>query len=97
MHEDQKEMKQLDSSTIKDRSIRLSNLFRESLLNINEKWKDWEGEVLILHQGSKPNQTFGRNMAYKNIFVDDYKDDLGKFVDVKIERIEGFNLFAKIK
>ena len=91
-----KKMNQIDSRTIKERSIRLSNIFRNSLININKNWEGWQGEVLILHQGSEENQAFGKNYAYKNIFIDDYTDDYGNFVNVKIEEIEGFNLFGKI-
>jgi MiaB/RimO family radical SAM methylthiotransferase len=91
-----KNMKQLSSRTIKERSIRLSRIFRNSLKNMNKKWNGWEGEVLILHKGSEENQVFGRNISYKNIFIDDYYDSYGKFVDVKIEKVEGFNLFGKL-
>ena len=91
-----KKMEQLNSRLIKERSIRLSRVFRNSLLTINEKWKGWEGEVLVLHKGAEKNQAFGRNYAYKNIFIDDYTDDFGKFIDVKINKIEGFNLFGKL-
>ena len=91
-----KNMNQIDSRTIKERSIRLSNIFRNSLSNINKKWIGWQGEVLILHQGSGENQAFGRNYAYKNVFIDDYNNEYGKFVNVKIEKIDGFNLFGKI-
>ncbi|MCK4384535.1 MAG: radical SAM protein, partial [Candidatus Lokiarchaeota archaeon] len=91
-----KNMKQLDSKLIKKRSIRLSNVFRNSLKHINDNWKDWEGEVLLLHEGSEKSQAFGRNFAYKNVFIDNYKGKFGKFVNVKIERVEGFNLFGKI-
>ena len=91
-----KKMNQIDSRTIKERSIRLSNIFRNSLSNINKKWEGWQGGVLILHHGSKENQAFGRNYAYKNVFIDDYNDEYGKSVNVKIEKIEGFNLFGKL-
>jgi len=91
-----KKMNQIDSRTIKERSIRLSNIFRNSLSNINKKWEGWQGGVLILHHGSKENQAFGRNYAYKNVFIDDYNDEYGKYVNVKIEKIEGFNLFGKL-
>ena len=91
-----KDMKQLNSRTIKDRSIRLSRVFRNSIQTMNNKWIGWQGEVLILHQGSGENQAFGRNYAYKNVFIDDYNNEYGKFVNVKIERIDGFNLFGKI-
>ncbi len=91
-----KDMKQLDSRIIKERSIQLSRVFRKSLTNINEKWKDWEGDVLVLHEGTKRNQAFGRNLAYKNIFIDKFKGEFGNFVNVEIHRVDGFNLFGKI-
>ena len=92
-----KNMIQLDSKIIKERSIRLSRVFRNSLLIINEKWNGWEGEILVLHEGMEKNQAFGRNSAYKNIFIDDYDEAYGKFVNAKIERIDGFNLYGKRK
>ena len=91
-----KGMKQLDSKTIKERSVRLSIIFRNSLQSINKNWKNWEGEVLVLHKGRQPNQFFGRNLAYKNIFIDNYNGEFGEFVNVKIYKIAGFNLYGKI-
>ncbi len=91
-----KEMEQIESRTIKERSIRLSRIFRNSLKHINDGWQDWEGEILVLHEGKKHNQAFGRNFAYKNVFLDDYKGELGKFVKIKIERVDGFNLFGRL-
>ena len=91
-----KKMKQIDSRTIKERSIRLSNVFRNMLLNMNKKWEGWQGEVLILHKGSEGNQAFGRNFAYKNVFLNEYNDIYGKFVNVKIEKVDGFNLFGRL-
>ena len=92
-----KQMKQLDSRLIKERSIRLSRVFRNSLLTLNKKWIGWDGQVLVLHEGSLENHAFGRNFAYKNIFINDYKEDYGKFIRVKINKIEGFNLYGKKK
>ncbi len=91
-----KEMEQIDSKTIKRRSIRLSRIFRNSLIDMNNKWKDWEGEILTLHKGTQENQGFGRNFAYKNIFIDSYKGKYGEFIKVKINRIDGFNLYGKL-
>jgi len=91
-----KKMNQIDSKTIKNRSIRLSNIFRNSLLNINKKWEGWSGEVLILHRGLYENQAFGRNLAYKNIFIHEYEGKFGEFSEVKINRVDGFNLFGKL-
>lgn len=90
-----KKMKQLDNKLIKKRSNRLSKVYRNNLVDINEKWMDWCGKVLILHEGTIENQVFGRNFAYKNVFINNYKGEYGKFVDVKITKIDGFNLFGK--
>lgn len=91
-----KDMKQLDSRIIKERSIRLTKVFRNSLIEMNKKWKDWEGEVLVLHEGTERNQAFGRNIAYKNVFIDNYNDNFGMFVKIKIDKIDGFNLLGKV-
>ncbi len=89
-------MEQLDSKLIKERSARLSKVFRNSLNDINKKWQGWEGEVLVLHEGTERDQAFGRNFAYKNIFLDNYNGDFGAFVNVKIDKVDGFNLFGKV-
>ncbi len=91
-----KDMEQINSRTIKERSIGLSNVFRNSLEHINDSWKNWEGKVLILHEGTEHNQVFGRNFAYKNVFIDNYNGDFGRFVNVKIDRVDGFNLFGNV-
>ncbi|MFX0077152.1 MAG: tRNA (N(6)-L-threonylcarbamoyladenosine(37)-C(2))-methylthiotransferase [Candidatus Hermodarchaeota archaeon] len=91
-----KEMKQLGSRVIKERSVRLTKVFRNSLTDMNKKWKGWEGEVLVLHEDTVQNQAFGRNLAYKNIFINNYNSDYGIFVKVKIEKVEGFNLIGNI-
>jgi len=91
-----KSMKQVDSREIKERSIKLSKIFRASLTDINKDWIGWEGKVLVLHEGSKPNQAFGRNFAYKNIFIDGNKTSFGDFVSVHIFKVKGFNLHAHL-
>jgi tRNA A37 methylthiotransferase MiaB len=60
------------------------------------EWKGWEGEVLVLHPGEKPHQAFGRNIGYKNVFIENYHEKFGKFVEVEIEKVDGFNLFGSI-
>ena len=91
-----KYMKQVNSRVIKERSSRLSKIFRESLSTINEKWQDWEGEVLLLNEGTTSNQIFGRNIAYKNIFIENVIETYGAFVHSRIYKVDGFNLFAKL-
>jgi len=89
-------MKQIDGKTIKGRSRRLSNIFRNSLEHINRKWKGWQGKVLALHEGTENSQVFCRNFAYKNVFIDGYDGEYGAFINVEIDRVEGFNLYGKL-
>ncbi|MFW9929768.1 MAG: tRNA (N(6)-L-threonylcarbamoyladenosine(37)-C(2))-methylthiotransferase [Candidatus Thorarchaeota archaeon] len=91
-----KQMAQINGKVIKERSMRLSHIFRESLTDANVEWEGWEGEVLVLHPGDKPHQAFGRNIAYKNVFIENYHEKFGKFVEVEIEKVNGFNLFGFI-
>ncbi|MHA1670497.1 MAG: tRNA (N(6)-L-threonylcarbamoyladenosine(37)-C(2))-methylthiotransferase [Promethearchaeota archaeon] len=89
-------MKQIDSKIIKERSMHLSGAFRDSLVTINESWQRWKGSILVLHEGTTQNQVFGRNFAYKNVFIDDFRGSLGSFVNVEIIKVKGFNLFAEL-
>jgi tRNA A37 methylthiotransferase MiaB len=91
-----KNMEQIDSTIIKERSTLLSSAFRESLSDINAFWKNWEGEVLVLHGGLKSNQAFGRNFAYKNVFIENFEEAYGSFVEVRVYKVKKFNLFAKL-
>jgi tRNA A37 methylthiotransferase MiaB len=90
-----KKMKQLTSRAIKERSIRLSRVFRNKLVNMNESWNGWEGEVLILHRGAEENQFFGRNFAYKNVLINNYEGKCGDFIRVCVYKVDGVNLFGK--
>lgn len=91
-----KKMEQLKSEVIKERSTRLSKVFWSSLDFLNDKWKGWEGRILVLHPGDEDNQAFGRNFAYKNVFLNDYQGDFGKFIKVRITDVKGFNLYGDI-
>jgi len=91
-----KEMKQIAGKIIKERSNRISKVFRHSLASLNKEWENWKGEVLVLHEGEKKNQVFGRNFAYKNIYLSNYIGQFGTFIKVKIFKVDGFNLFGEI-
>ena len=91
-----KNMRQVDSREIKERSIRLSRLFRDSLRDLNQHWVNWQGKILLLHEGDKRDQVFGRNFAYKNVFLDEYEGTYGNFLEVKVYKVDGFNLYARL-
>jgi len=48
------------------------------LSDMNKKWEDWAGEVLVLHEGTERNQAFGRNLAYKNTFINNKPIELNR-------------------
>ena len=51
----------------------------------NERWKQWEGNILIEESGPEPGQWIGRNLSYKPIRVEgNFK--LGDVVKVQIEK-----------
>ena len=59
----------------------------------NEKWVNWEGEIMIIEKGKKGTNTFiGRNDYYKPIVVK-AKEGLriGDRVKVKIETVTWFD------
>jgi len=64
--------------------------------NTNESWKGWEGETLVLHGGAEENQLFGRNFAYKNVFINNYGGKCGDFPRVCVYKVDGVNLFGKV-
>lgn len=92
-----KGMKQVDSKIIKDRSKRLTSVYRVLLEDLNEKWKDWHGKMLCLYYNESENYTFGRNFAYKDIILPDIKKGPGEFLTVKIDEVKGYKLIGKIK
>ncbi len=92
-----KQMDQVNSKVIKNRSLRLSKVFRNSFNKINEKWNGWGGEVLLLHKGTQESQAFARNFAYKNIFIENYQGSYGVYRKVKVYEVDGFNLMAKLE
>ncbi|MBN2518691.1 MAG: tRNA (N(6)-L-threonylcarbamoyladenosine(37)-C(2))-methylthiotransferase [Candidatus Altiarchaeota archaeon] len=75
-------MKQLPKDVIKVRGKTISHLFSKISREKEERWKDWEGIVLIT--GKKDGMYVGRNFAYKPVLVKGGEDLLGKFIDVRI-------------
>ncbi|MHA1763678.1 MAG: radical SAM protein, partial [Promethearchaeota archaeon] len=94
-HTEAKNMEQLDSKIIKERSKRLSAIFRTYLTHLNDKWMDWKGKMLCLYHDEKNHYTFGRNFAYKNILLPNIKIQPGKFIQVSIQEVDRSNLIGK--
>lgn len=88
-------LKQLPDNIVNKRSRELYDLFRKVSLEKNQRWINWEGECLIDEKGIR-NTWMGRNFAYKPIVVENGKNILGKFVQVKITDVKSNYLIGKI-
>jgi len=77
------EMEQLPSEIINDRTKKLVNLVERIKLKNNQKWLNWEGEVLIDEIGGKGG-VIGRNFAYKPVLTE---GETGIFKKVRIKSV----------
>ncbi len=77
---------QLHGRETKEKSRRLSRLWRRMSLEGSLRWLGWEGEVLIDEEG-RGGSAVGRNFAYKPIVVGEGAP-LGEFVRVRATRAE---------
>lgn len=83
---------QIAGLEIKKRSMILTEVFNNIGRIKNERWLDWEGEVMIDEPG-KEGTMIGRNYAYKQVIVPG-KHDLGEVVKVKVKKITSYDLRA---
>ena len=84
---------QIAGGVRKDRSRLLTDICGNIARMQNEKWLDWEGEVLIDEIG-KNDSFIGRNFAYKPVIVKgDFK--LGDIVNVRIRSVTSYDLRAE--
>ena len=90
------EMKaQIHGRETKRRSRLLTDIFYNIARMQNEKWLDWQGEIIIDEKG-KGSTSIGRNYSYKPVIVKgDY--NLGEKLTVKIKKITSFDLRGEIK
>ena len=69
----------------KQRSRRMTDLWKELAVDVGKKWLGWEGEILLTEEGKKDTKV-GRNYVYKTIAV---KTDapLGSFIKVQVKGV----------
>ncbi len=67
----------------KQRSRKMTNLWKELAVEVGERWLGWEGDILLTEDG-KNDTKVGRNYVYKTVAV---KTDspLGSFIRVKVK------------
>jgi threonylcarbamoyladenosine tRNA methylthiotransferase CDKAL1 len=69
----------------KERSRRMTTLWKELAVDVGMKWMGWEGEILLSEDG-KNDTKVGRNFVYKSIAVKTDKP-LGAFIKVKVKDV----------
>ena len=80
---------QLHGRITKERSRRLSRLWRDLSLEGNLRWVGWKGEALVDEVG-KFGGMVARNIGYKPIVIND-PVRVGDFVEVKVvEAVRGY-------
>lgn len=78
----------------KERSRKVTELFKRIARERNEEWVGWEGDVLVDEQG-KNNTMIARNHAYKQVIIPGRRE-LGEIVRVKIIGATAHDLRAVI-
>lgn len=81
---------QIHGKETKRRSQLITDIFHNIARMENERWINWEGNVLIDEHG-KDNTMVGRNICYKPVIVTT-PQKLGDKVKVKIKKITPFDL-----
>ncbi|MBI2151388.1 tRNA (N(6)-L-threonylcarbamoyladenosine(37)-C(2))-methylthiotransferase, partial [Candidatus Woesearchaeota archaeon] len=85
------ELRPLPPEIMKKRAKLVHDLFQNTSLLQNEKWREWDGEIIIDEKSEVEGQWLGRNYTYKQVVVEgDFK--LGDIVKVRIDRATVFDL-----
>jgi len=90
---DAAKMVQIDTTEIKRRSKRTTELINDISLENNKKWIGWKGKVLF--DENLDGQIKGRNFAYKPIFVND-EIEIGQSDMVKVTGATNHSLIGEI-
>ena len=89
------DLPELPEEVVKHRSRVLTDIFHNVSKLRNERWVDWQGEIIIDEKGKEEKQWIGRNHAYKQVIVEgDYK--LGQVLKVQIVKAETFDLRGRV-
>jgi threonylcarbamoyladenosine tRNA methylthiotransferase CDKAL1 len=85
------EMKMLPTEVVKHRSKIISDICKNISRLQNERWLNWEGEIIIDEEGKEAGQWIGRNNSYKPVIVrGDFK--LGQIIKIKVVKTADWDL-----
>jgi threonylcarbamoyladenosine tRNA methylthiotransferase CDKAL1 len=88
-------LEELPQEEVKRRAKVVTDIFHNISTLQNEKWRGWEGTIVIDEKGKFENQWVGRNYTYKPVIVEgSFK--LGDTIDVKIVKTTMFDLRGEV-
>lgn len=90
-----KMQQQISTNEKKERSKKMTGVFKKTAFERNKYWKNWQGEMLIDEQG-KHGTYIGRNYAYKLIAAQG-QFSFGQKVNVKITEVASTYLKAVVQ
>lgn len=79
----------------KDRSKRLTELFKEIALENNQKWVGWKGSIIIDEFGKNEGSMMGRNDYYVPVVIDG-SYNFGDTVQVEVYKADTFCVLAHV-
>ncbi|MFH1053771.1 MAG: tRNA (N(6)-L-threonylcarbamoyladenosine(37)-C(2))-methylthiotransferase [Candidatus Woesearchaeota archaeon] len=86
----------VEGGLIKERSLKMTQIYEYIAYEQNKKWKNWEGIIFIDEKGREGTNTMiGRNYAYKPvIMLGDHK--IGEKIKVRIKDVTKYDLRGEI-
>ena len=90
-------LKQLDYEVSKERLIKIQEQLFLHQLNINRSFINNSVDVLVENEIIGQNKLFGRNKYMNSVIFDGKKEDVGKIINVNIEKVNQNSLFGKTK
>jgi len=77
----------VEKNEIKRRSTETAKIIKQLIMERNQRWLGWNGEILVDEKGKVTGSWIGRNFAYKPIVLRESADLLGKKVQVKVVKV----------
>jgi len=87
----------IDNEVSKERLIKIQEYLFKFQLNINESFINKSADVLVENKLDGQNKLFGRNKYMNSVIFDGKEKDIGKNINVKINKVNKNSLFGKIE
>tara|TARA_B100001027_G_scaffold66513_1_gene45261 strand:- start:844 stop:2151 length:1308 start_codon:yes stop_codon:yes gene_type:complete len=89
--------KPIDKEIAKERLLKIQSVLEEHQIKKNESLIGSSIEVLVENKLKNQDKYFGRNIFLNSVIFEGQEKDVGKLVNVKVEKINRNTLFGKIE